>query len=88
MNANEIFTQSVITRASSAMLNWKTPGYGCKITWKRLISLDGVEHLAALLQMAKTNWEFTFLFAGLHFIFHLAFGGYCGDMSIDSAPYE
>ena len=51
-------------------------------------AIDGLEHLSTLLQLPKTTWEQIFLFGGLHFITHLAFGGYRGDMSLDTAPYE
>ena len=51
-------------------------------------AIDGLEHQAVFLQMTKTFNEEAFFIGGVHFIPHLAFGGYRGDMSLDTAPFE
>ena len=48
---------------------------------------EGLEHHSHWLQM-DTFEEQIFYLAGFHFIPHLGIGGYRGDMSLDTAPYE
>ena len=50
--------------------------------------IDGPEHHTFWMQNAKTYNESTGLIGGNHFVPHLAFGGYRGDMSVDTAPFE
>ena len=51
-------------------------------------AIDGLEHHSGWLQMPKSYNESTFFISGVHFVTHLAIGGYRGDMSLDTAPYE
>ena len=50
--------------------------------------IDGLELYTSLLQFSQTFMMQYSFFSGLHFITHLAVGGYRGDFSIDTAPFE
>ena len=51
-------------------------------------AIDGLELVTRWLHLGPSFAPSNFYLSGIHFLTHLAIGGYSGDMSVDTAPYE